>query len=40
MAVGKNINVENRERGNSIIFPIIIRMLGRIISGEKKGKET
>ena len=35
---GEEYNVEKRERGSNIIFPIIMRQLGRISSGEK-GKE-
>ena len=36
--MGKNIK---RDRGSNIIFPIILRLLGRISSGKKgKGAET
>ena len=35
MAVEKNITWEKRERGSNIIFPIILRLLGRISSGEE-----
>ena len=34
-----NYKMEKRERYYNIIFPIILRMLGKILSGEK-GKET
>ena len=30
---GEEYNVEKSERGNNIIFPIILRLLGRISSG-------
>ena len=32
---GGEHNVENMERGSNIIFTIILRLLGRISSGEK-----
>ena len=35
---GKEYNMEKRERGSNIIFPIILRLLGRISSGEKGRK--
>ena len=38
MAVEKN-NMEKRARGSNIIFPVILRLLGRISSGEE-GKGT
>ena len=31
--------MEKRQRGSNIIFPLILRLLGRISSG-KEGKET
>ena len=31
---GEEYNVEKRERGSNIIFPIILRLLERISSGE------
>jgi len=37
---GEEYYVEKREMGSNIIFPLILRLLGRISSGEKwKGKE-
>ena len=36
---GKNITWKKRERGSNIAFPIILRLLGGISSGEG-GKET
>ena len=37
---GEEYNLEKRERGTNIIFPIILRLLGRISSVEKrKGTE-
>ena len=39
MVVVKNITWKKRERGSNIIFPIILRLLGGISSGEE-GKET
>ena len=36
---GEEYNVEKRKRGSIIIFPIISRLLGRILSGEE-GKGT
>ena len=36
---GKEYNVEKRERGSNIVFPIILRLLGRISIGEE-GKRT
>ena len=39
MTVGKNITWKKRNRGSIIFFPIILGLLGRILSGEK-GKET
>ena len=36
---GEKYNVEKRGRGSNIIFPFIIRLLGRISSGEE-GKGT
>ena len=39
MAVWEEYNLEKRERGSNIIFPIILRLLGRI-SGGGKGKGT
>ena len=30
-------NVEKRERGNNTIFPLILRLFGRISSGEGDG---
>ena len=36
MAVGKNITWKKRERGSIIIFPIILRLLGRISRGEER----
>ena len=38
MALGKNITC-NRERGSNNILPVILRLLGRISSGEE-GKAT
>ena len=35
MAVGKNITRGKKERGSNIIFPIIIRLLERLSSGEE-----
>ena len=41
MAVGKNITCKKRERGSNIICPIILRLLGRISSGDEgKGTKT
>ena len=38
--LGEEYRVEKRERGNNIIFPVILRLLGRILNGEKgKGLE-
>ena len=37
--MGKYITWKKRERGDNIIFPIILRVLGRISSGEE-GKWT
>ena len=34
---GLEHNVEKMERGSNIIFPIILRLLGRISSGEEDG---
>ena len=34
---GVESNVDKRERGSNIIFPIIFRLLGRISSGEENG---
>ena len=39
MAAGKEYNVEKRERGSHIIFPVILRLLGKISGGED-GKGT
>ena len=36
---GEEYNLEKREKGRNIIFPIVFRLLGRISSGEE-GKET
>ena len=36
---GEENNVEKREKGSNIIFPIILRLLGRISSG-LRGKGT
>jgi len=36
---GEEYYIEIRERGSNIIFPIILRLLGRISSGED-GKKT
>ena len=33
---GEEYNVEKREGGSNIIFPKILRLLGRISSGEKR----
>ena len=38
MAVGKEYNVEKRERGSDIICFVILRMWGRILSGEEGGE--
>ena len=35
MSVNKEYNKVKRERGSNIVFPIILRLLGRISSGEK-----
>jgi len=36
----EELNVEKREMGSNIIFPIILRLFGRISSGEEgKGME-
>ena len=35
MDLGKNITWKKRRRGSNIIFPIILRLLGVILSGEK-----
>ena len=32
---GEEYSVEDRKRGSNIIFPIILRLLGRITSGEE-----
>ena len=37
--VGEKNIIEKREKGSNIIFPIILRLLGRMSSGEK-GKGT
>ena len=40
MAVGKNIMWKEGKGGSNIIFPIILRLLGRILSWEeRKGTE-
>ena len=35
-AVEKTIYVEKGERGSNIVFPIILRLLGKISSGGKR----
>ena len=35
---GEEYNVEKKERGSNIIFPIILRLLGRI-SSVKEGRQ-
>ena len=37
MALEKNITWKKKERGSNIIFLIILRLLGRISSGEEEG---
>ena len=37
MAVGKNVTWK-KGKGSNSIFPLILRLLGRILSGEKDGK--
>ena len=34
---GEEYNVEKRQRGSNVIFPVILRLLGRISIGEEDG---
>ena len=36
---GEEYNMEKREMGSNIIFPIIFNLLGRISSGEKGNED-
>ena len=38
MAVGKNKTWKKGKRGSNIIFPIILKLLGRILSGKGDNK--